>query len=51
MAVSGGRFDGRTTAHSRAYEAVGQFGGPNQDGVVGHATGSDFRSVFHGDKD
>ncbi len=51
MAVSGGRFDGQTTADSRAYEAVGQFGGPNQDGVVGHVTGSDFRSVFHGEKD
>ena len=51
MPVNDGRFMGSTTAHSQTYDAVGQFGGPDQAGVVGHATGSDFRSVFYGDKD
>ena len=50
MPVDGGRFTGSTTANSQTYEAVGQFGGTNQAGVVGHATGSDFRSVFYGEK-
>ena len=50
MPVSGGRFTGTATANSQSYEAVGQFGGTNQAGVVGHATGSDFRSVFYGNK-
>ena len=50
MPVTGGRFMGSTTANSQAYEAVGQFGGVNQAGVVGHATGSDFQSVFYGEK-
>ena len=51
MPVGGGRFSGSTTANSQAYDAVGQFGGANQAGVVGHATGPDFRSVFYGKKD
>ena len=51
MPVSGGRFNGSTTGNSLTYDAVGQFGGANQDGVVGHATGPDFRSVFYGNKD
>ena len=50
MPVTGGRFMGSTTANSQTYDAVGQFGGANQAGVVGHATGSDFRSVFYGEK-
>ena len=50
MPVGGGRFAGTATANSQSYEAVGQFGGTNQAGVVGHATGSDFRSVFYGNK-
>ena len=51
--VSNGRFTGTTTAsaNSRTYDAVGQFGGVNQAGVVGHATGPEFRSVFYGNKD
>ncbi len=51
MTVGGGRFSGSTTANSQTYDAVGQFGGANQAGVVGHATGPDFRSVFYGNKD
>ncbi len=51
MPVSGGRFTGSTTGNSRTYDAVGQFGGADQAGVVGHATGPDFRSVFYGNKD
>ena len=50
MPVDRGRFMGSTTANSQTYDAVGQFGGADQAGVVGHATGSDFRSVFYGDK-
>lgn len=50
MPVSGGRFMGSTTANSNNYDAVGQFGGAHQAGVVGHATGPDFRSVFYGNK-
>ena len=51
MPVGDGRFSGSTTANSQTYDAVGQFGGTNQTGVVGHATGSDFRAVFYGNKD
>ena len=51
LPVAGGRFTGSTTANSQAYDATGQFAGPNQAGVVGHATGPEFRSVFYGDKD
>ena len=51
LPVTGGRFTGSTTANSQAYDATGQFAGPNQAGVVGHATGPEFRSVFYGDKD
>lgn len=51
MPVTNGRFMGSTTVNSGNYDAVGQFGGVNQAGVVGHATGSDFRSVFYGNKD
>ncbi len=50
MPVGGGRFSGSIQANSQTYDAVGQFGGANQAGVVGHATGSDFRSVFYGEK-
>ena len=50
MQVTGGRFTGSTAANSNSYDAVGQFGGANQVGVVGHATGPDFRSVFYGNK-
>ncbi len=50
MSVSDGRFSGTTTQNSGMYEAVGQFGGPNQAGVVGHASGADLRSVFYGEK-
>ena len=51
MPVSDGRFSGSlTTQNSGTYEAVGQFGGPGQAGVAGHATGTDLRSVFHGQK-
>ena len=51
MRVNDGRFSGRTTANSEQYEATGQFGGPDQAGVVGHASGSGFRSVFYGEKE
>ena len=37
-------------SHGKPYEAVGQFGGPSQAGVVGHAFGSDLASVFYGEK-
>ena len=50
MPVDGGRFMGSTAANSQTYDAVGQFGGANQAGVVGHATGCDFQSVFYGEK-
>ena len=50
MQVTDGRFTGSTAANSNTYDAVGQFGGANQAGVVGHATGPDFRSVFYGNK-
>ena len=50
MSVTDGRFSGGTAANSQTYDAVGQFGGVNQAGVVGHATGPDFRSVFYGEK-
>ena len=49
MPVSDGRFSGTFThQNSGTYEAVGQFGGVDQAGVVGHASGSDLRSVFYG---
>lgn len=52
MPVEGGRFTGSTTTtNAQTYDATGQFGGVDQAGVVGHATGSDFRSVFYGEKD
>ena len=51
MQVTDGRFTGSTVANAKNYEAVGQFGGANQAGVVGHASGTDFRSVFYGNKD
>ena len=51
MSIGDGRFTGTlTTQNSGMYEAVGQFGGANQAGVVGHASGSDLRSVFYGQK-
>ena len=51
LSVSDGRFSGTlTTQDSEVYEAVGQFGGADQAGVVGHASGSDLRSVFYGEK-
>ena len=51
MSVSDGRFSGSlTTQDSETYEAVGQFGGADQAGVVGHASGSDLQSVFYGQK-
>lgn len=51
MQVADGRFMGSTAANANDYEAVGQFGGVNQAGVAGHASGPDFRSVFYGNKD
>ena len=42
---------GSTTANSNTYAAEGQFGGAGQAGVVGHASGPAFRSVFYGEKD
>ena len=49
MSVSDGKFSGTlTTQNSEMYEAVGQFGGADQAGVVGHASGSNLRSVFYG---
>ena len=52
MPVMGGRFMERnTTAGAQTYDAVGQFGGASQAGVVGHASGPDFQSVFYGEKD
>lgn len=46
MPVSDGRFTGNT----QGYETVGQFGGPGQIGVVGHASGPDLQSVFYGQR-
>ena len=51
MRVADGRFMGSTSASPGSFDAVGQFGGASQVGVVGHATGPDFRSVFYGNKD
>ncbi len=51
MPVTDGRFTGSTAANANTYDAVGQFGGADQAGVVGHASGADFRSVFYGNKD
>lgn len=51
MPVGGGRFAGSTTAGADAYAAEGQFGGAGRAGVVGHASGPAFRSVFYGEKD
>ncbi len=51
MPVCDGRFMGSTTANSNTYAAEGQFGGAGQAGVVGHASGPAFRSVFYGEKD
>ena len=50
MPVNDGRFMGSTAANSNNYDAEGQFGGANQAGVVGHATGPDLQSVFYGNK-
>ena len=51
MSISHGRFTGTLThQNSGTYEAVGQFGGADQAGVVGHASGSDLRSLFYGQK-
>ena len=51
MPVGGGRFTGSTTAGADTYAAEGQFGGAGRAGVVGHASGPAFRSVFYGEKD
>lgn len=50
MPVSGGRFTSSTRANAQTYVATGQFGGTNQAGVVGHASGPGFQSVFYGDE-
>ena len=51
LSISDGRFTGTLThQNSATYEAVGQFGGADQAGVVGHAFGSDLRCVFYGQK-
>ena len=42
--------DGRFTGTTEGYDAVGQFGGPDQVGVVGHASGTDLQSVFYGER-
>lgn len=41
--------DGRFTGTSFQHEVTGQFGGPNQEGVVGYTDGL-LRSVFYGQK-
>ena len=35
---------------SRTYDGLGQFGGAEQQGVVGYVSGQDFRSVFYGER-
>ena len=35
---------------SRTFSGLGQFGGTDQNGVVGYVSGQDFRSVFYGDR-
>ena len=35
---------------SRTFSGLGQFGGTDQNGVVGNVSGQDFRSVFYGDR-
>ncbi|MDE0696660.1 MAG: hypothetical protein OXH76_12610 [Boseongicola sp.] len=50
MPVSGGRFTGSTRANAQTYVATGPFGGTNQAGVVGHASGPGFQSVLYGDE-
>ena len=47
MPISDGRFSGEAGACA----AFGQFGGPSQTDVVGHADGPGLATVFHGDKD
>ena len=42
--IADGRFTGTTTVNSQAYDATSQFGGDNQAGVDGYATGPDFQS-------
>ena len=42
--------DGRFTGTSFLHEVIGQFGGPNQEGVVGYTDGPALRSVFYGQK-
>ena len=47
--VIGGQFTGSTSAtNSHTYDATGRFGGVDQTGAIGHASGSDFRSLFYG---
>ena len=52
--VSDGRFAPVATIDvagaSVTFEGEGQFGGTNQQGVVGYVDGPGFRSVFYGDK-
>ena len=35
---------------SRTFRGLGQFGGTDQNGVVGYVSGQDFRSAFYGDR-
>ena len=51
MTVTDGRFTGSTSANSNTYDAVGQFGGANQAGVVDTPRVRNSRSVFYGNKD
>ncbi len=57
--VTNGRFAPRATVSvptetggrvSRTYSGFGQFGGSEQQGVVGYVSGTDFRSAFYGDR-
>jgi len=46
MSTSDGRFSGE----AGVYTAFGQFSGPSQTDVVGHADGPDLATVFYGGK-
>lgn len=58
--VTDGRFEPSVTVDvptssgttvASTFSGAGQFGGANQNGVAGHMSGEDFRSVFYGDRD
>ena len=51
MPISAGAFRGTTYVDGAGnYQVLGQFGGPNQVGVVGYANGPDFLSAYYGER-